>query len=61
MTAAITHLPADASQDQILHHMEEDGAVILDDVLGSERLDALGKDLAPFLTKAVYGLSLIHI
>ena len=55
MTAAITHLPADASQDQILHHMEEDGAVILDDVLGSERLDALGQDLAPFLTKAVYG------
>ena len=55
MTAAITHLPADASQDQLLHHMEEDGAVILDDVLGSERLDALGQDLDPFLTKAVYG------
>ena len=50
MTAEITHLPADASQDQILQHMEEDGAVILDDVLGSERLDALGQDLAPFLT-----------
>ena len=55
MTAAITHLSADASQDQLLHHMEEDGAVILDDVLGSERLDALGQDLNPFLTKAVYG------
>ena len=55
MTAEITHLPADASQDQILHHMEEDGAVILDDLMGSERLDALGHDLAPFLQKAVYG------
>ena len=55
MTAAITHLPADASQDQLLHHMEEDGAVILDDVLSNERLDALGQDLAPFLKKAVYG------
>ena len=55
MTAAITHLPADASQDQLLHHVEEDGAVILDDVLSNERLDALGQDLAPFLKKAVYG------
>ena len=55
MTAEITHLPADARQDQILQHMEEDGAVILDDVLDSKRLDALGQDLAPFLNKAVYG------
>ena len=55
MAAEIKHLPADASQDQILHHMEEDGAVILDDVLGSERLDALERDLAPFLKKAVFG------
>ena len=55
MTTAIKHLPADASQEQILHRMEEDGAVILNDVLGSERLEALVQDLAPFLKKALYG------
>ena len=55
MAAEINHLPADAHQDQILHHMEEDGAVILDNVLGSEELEALERDLAPFLKKAVCG------
>ena len=55
MAAEIKHLRADASQDQILHHMAEDGAVIIDDALSNERLDALGQDLAPFLKKEVYG------
>ena len=34
--------------------MAEDGAVIIDDVLGSARLEAIDNDLAPFL-KEVYG------
>ena len=51
MAAEIKHLRADASQDQILHHMAEDGAVIIDDALSNERLDALVQDLAPFLKK----------
>ena len=55
MTAQITHLPADAPQEELLHCMAEDGAVIIDDVLGDERLEALGNDLAPFLNKEVYG------
>ena len=55
MTAQISHLPADASQEELLHCMAEDGAVIIDDLLGSKRLKALERDLAPFLNKAVYG------
>lgn len=55
MSAQITHLSADASQEELLHCMAEEGAAIIDDVLGSERLDALDHDLAPFLQKEVYG------
>ena len=55
MTAQISHLPADASQEELLRCMAEDGAVIIDDLLCSERLKALEQDLAPFLNKAVYG------
>jgi len=55
MTAQITHLAADASRDQILNCMTEDGAVILDNVLESEQLATLGQELAPFLKQEVYG------
>ena len=48
MTAQITHLPADAPQEALLHCMAEDGAVIIDDVLGEERLEALDNDLCSF-------------
>ena len=55
MSAQITHLSADATREDLLHCMAEDGAVIIDDCLGSERLKTLEQDLAPFLSKAVYG------
>jgi len=55
MSAQITHLSADATREDLLHCMAEDGAVIIDDCLGSERLKTLEQDLAPFLNKAVYG------
>ena len=55
MTAQITHLPTDTKQEELLRCMAEDGAVIIDGVLGRERLEALEHDLAPFLNKAVYG------
>ena len=55
MSAQITHLPANASQEALLHCMAEDGAVIIDDVLGSEQLEALDQDLAPFLQQKVFG------
>jgi hypothetical protein len=35
--------------------MAEHGAVIIDDVLGSEQLEALDQDLAPFLQQKVFG------
>ena len=35
--------------------MAEDGAVIIDGVLGNERLEALEHDYTPFLKKEVYG------
>ena len=55
MSAQITHLPANASQEALLHCMAEHGAVIIDDVLGSEQLEALDQDLAPFLQQKVFG------
>ena len=55
MSAHITHIAADAAQEELLHYMATDGAVILDDVLGKERLTKLDLDLAPFLRKQVYG------
>ena len=55
MTAQITHLPADTSQEALLRCMAEDGAVIIDDALSGERLEALDNDLSPFLKKEVYG------
>ena len=55
MTAQITHLPANTPQEELLRCMAEDGAVIIEDVLGSEQLEALEHDLAPFLKKEVYG------
>ena len=55
MTAQISHLPADTSQEALLRCMAEDGAVIIDDALSGERLEALDNDLSPFLKKEVYG------
>ncbi|MED5314755.1 MAG: phytanoyl-CoA dioxygenase family protein [Pseudomonadota bacterium] len=55
MSAQITHLPASTTQEELLHYMAEDGAVIIDDVLRSGQLQALEHDLAPFLKKEVYG------
>ena len=55
MSAQITHLPANTTQEELIHSMAVDGAVIIDDVLGSEQLEALDNDLAPFLKKEVYG------
>ena len=55
MSVQITHLPADASQGELLHCMAEEGAVIIDDVLGNDRLAAIDNDLAPFLNREVYG------
>ena len=51
MSAQITHLPANTTQEELLHSMAVDGAVIIDDVLGGEQLEALDNDLAPFLKK----------
>ena len=55
MSAQITHLPANTPQEELLRCMAEDGAVIIDDVLGSEQLGALEHDLTPFLKREVYG------
>ncbi len=55
MSAQITHLPADATQEELLKCLAEEGAVIIDHLLGSERVKALQDDLAPFLQKEVYG------
>lgn len=55
MTAQIKHLPGNTGLEDILHCMAEDGAVILDDVLQSDRLAAIDQELAPFLQNKTRG------
>jgi ectoine hydroxylase-related dioxygenase (phytanoyl-CoA dioxygenase family) len=55
MTAQIKHLPGNTGLEDILHCMAEDGAVILDDVLQSDRLAAIDQELAPFLQNETRG------
>lgn len=53
--AQIEHLPASSSVDEINAVLERDGAVIIDDVLASEKRDQIASELAPFLDNKVYG------
>lgn len=55
MTSQIRHLPGNAGLEDILHCVAEDGAVILDDVLQSERLATIDQELAPFLQNETRG------
>ena len=53
--AQIEHLPASSSVDDINAVLERDGAVIIDDVLASEKRDQIASELAPFLDNKVFG------
>ena len=44
MAAAPTHLPPDASVAAIAEVLERDGAVVVDDMLGAARLEALNRE-----------------
>ena len=53
--ATIEHLSADATTDAIVEALERDGAVIIDGLMASDEVAHLNEDLAPFLSKEVYG------
>ena len=53
--ATIEHLSADATTDAIVEVLERDGAVIIDGLMASNEVQLLNDDLAPFLSKEVYG------
>ena len=53
--ASIEHLPSSASTDDIVATIERDGAVILDNVLAESDIARLNNELAPYLSKEVYG------
>lgn len=53
--ATIEHLSADATTDAIIDVLERDGAVIIDGLMASDEVQRLNDDLAPFLSKEVYG------
>ena len=53
--ATIEHLSADATTDAIVEVLERDGAVIIDGLMASDEVQRLNDDLAPFLSKEVYG------
>lgn len=46
---ALVHLPADAPVAEIMSVLERDGALILDDALPAERVDALVEELRPWV------------
>jgi ectoine hydroxylase-related dioxygenase (phytanoyl-CoA dioxygenase family) len=46
---ALTHLANDATPEQVLVHLQRDGAVILDDVLDAERVDRIVGELEPYV------------
>lgn len=46
---AVTHLPADADSAEIVAVLERDGALILDDALPLEAVDALVAELRPYV------------
>ena len=50
--AELTHLPATASQDDVLGAIERDGGVIVDAVLATAELNKIETELRPFLDAA---------
>ena len=53
--ATIEHLSAEATTDAIVEVLERDGAVIIDGLMALDEVARLNKDLAPFLSKEIYG------
>lgn len=53
--AEIQHLEATATTGDITDVLVRDGAVILDNVMGSDELDRLKAELSPYLAQSVYG------
>lgn len=55
MGSEVRHLPADASAEEIAVVLGEDGAVIIDSVVGVDVMDAIEAELRPFLATTPIG------
>ena len=53
--ADIKHLKADASQEDILSIIDQDAALILDDVLDNDLLSQIKDELDPYLNNYIKG------
>ena len=53
--ADIKHLKADASQEDILSIIDQDAALILDDVLDNDLLSQIKDELDPYLNSYIKG------
>lgn len=52
--AALKHLPQDISPDAIVEAIQTDGGVIIDKLMSAEKLEAVKRDLEPFLSVGVF-------
>ena len=53
--ATIEHVAATASPNEIIEHLQQDGAVIVDNVLPADDVARLNSELSPFLTQNAFG------
>ena len=53
--ATIEHVAATASPNEIIDHLQKDGAVIVDKVLPADDVARLNSELSPFLTQNAFG------
>lgn len=53
--AEIIHLDAETTIDEILKVLEQDAAVIIENVISMDAVEALKSDLAPYLSKEAFG------
>ena len=53
--AEIIHLDAETTIDEILKVLDQDAAVIIENVISMDAVEALKSDLAPYLSKEAFG------
>ena len=53
--AEIIHLDAETTIDEILKGLDQDAAVIIENVISMDAVEALKSDLAPYLSKEAFG------
>jgi len=53
--AEILHLDSETSVEEILNVLDQDAAVIIDNVISLDTVEILKAELAPYLSKEIFG------